>query len=277
MGTDPIHHTVSDDGTEIAGRVHGQGPALVLLHAGLGDGDLDCGALVPHLAGRFTCYLPSTRNRGLSGHSPDLSPERHVEDVTAFIESIGEPVGLVAASGGAITALGAAAHSSAVAAVAVYEPIVPEALGEEEGAGFEAAFTRMAELAGEDRLADAARAMMGFLADDEELSSFEASDHFAAAGRFVPVGLEQIQQAFQAELDPTDPSELAKVSAPVLILHGSQAKLRWFTDGVRHVAEHVARSEVREIPAVGHHAFWVRPEPVVDELIRFLDTEHAGV
>lgn len=36
----------------------------------------------------------STRNRGASGASADLSPQRLVEDVTAYATSVGEPVGL---------------------------------------------------------------------------------------------------------------------------------------------------------------------------------------
>ena len=85
MDPDRIHRAVSADGTEFVGRAHGQGPPLVLVHAGLGDGDLGFGALLPLLEGRFTCYLPSTRSRGLSGHSEDLGPERHVEDVVGTL------------------------------------------------------------------------------------------------------------------------------------------------------------------------------------------------
>jgi len=33
--------------------------------------------------------------RGLSANHPDHSPKRLVEDITAFVDSIGEPVGLV--------------------------------------------------------------------------------------------------------------------------------------------------------------------------------------
>lgn len=100
MSTDRIHRAVSAAGTEILGRVHGQGPPLVLVHGGLEDGDLCWASLLPALRDRFTCYLPSRRGRGLSGDSDDLSPERLVEDVTAFVDSIGPPVGIVGESDG---------------------------------------------------------------------------------------------------------------------------------------------------------------------------------
>ena len=57
-----------------------------------GDGEVAYEALVPHLADRFTCYTPSTRGRGPSGDNPDHAVHHLVEDVVAFIDTIGEPV-----------------------------------------------------------------------------------------------------------------------------------------------------------------------------------------
>src|SRR5215216_1048823 len=117
-----VQVAISADGTEIVGRVRGQGPPLVLVHGALGDGEIAYEALIPHLADRFTCYTPSTRGRGLSGDNPDHSPPRLQEDITAFVDSIGEPVCLVGWSGRGAWVLGAAAHDDTVAAVALYEP-----------------------------------------------------------------------------------------------------------------------------------------------------------
>jgi len=90
-----IYRAVSDDGTEIVGRVTGQGPPLVLLPAGPGDSITTWRFLLPFLSDHFTCYLVDTRGRGLSAHSNDHSPERLVQDIKAFIKSIGKPVGLL--------------------------------------------------------------------------------------------------------------------------------------------------------------------------------------
>src|SRR5215211_1407321 len=117
-----IHRAVSADGTEIAGRVQGQGPPLVLVHGAYGDGEIAWRSLLPYLTDRFTCYLPSTRGRGLSGDNTDHSPPRLVEDVTAFVDSLGERVCLVGWSGGGAWVLGAAANSGFVAAMTAYEP-----------------------------------------------------------------------------------------------------------------------------------------------------------
>ena len=131
-----VQVAISADGTEIVGRVRGQGPPLVLVHGALGDGEVAYEALVPHLADRFTCYTPSTRGRGLSGDNPDHSPPRLQEDVTAFVDSIGEPVCLVGWSGSGAWVLGAAADSDSVAAVAIYEPGVIGVGGEDDIARF---------------------------------------------------------------------------------------------------------------------------------------------
>ena len=69
-----IHRAVSADGTEIAGRVQGLGPPLILVHGAYGDGEIAWKALLPYLTDRYSCYLPSTRGRGLSSDNPDHSP-----------------------------------------------------------------------------------------------------------------------------------------------------------------------------------------------------------
>jgi hypothetical protein len=74
------------------------------------------GFILPFLEDHYTCYPMSTRGRGLSSDNADHSLERLIDDAQAFAESIGEPVGLVATSGGAISALGGAARSTAGAA-----------------------------------------------------------------------------------------------------------------------------------------------------------------
>lgn len=89
-----IHRTVSADGTEIAARVHGQGSPLVLVHGALADGDIAWEAMLPYLTDRFACYLPSTRGCGLFADSADHSPQRLVEDIAAFVDSIRIPLGL---------------------------------------------------------------------------------------------------------------------------------------------------------------------------------------
>ena len=165
-----VQVAISADGTEIVGRVRGQGPPLVLVHGGWGDGEVAYEALVPHLADRFTCYTPSTRGRGLSGDNPDHAVHHLVEDVVAFIDTIGEPVCLVGWSG-IEPPLGAAAQSSAVAAVALFEGYVPTVAEPDDLAALGAAIERTGAAAADGRLADAARAFAPYVITDAELAA----------------------------------------------------------------------------------------------------------
>ncbi len=276
MDDDRIHRAISDDGTEIAARVQGEGPPLVCLHAGLGDGEVDWQAAVPWLRDRFTCHLMSYRGRGLSASNPDRSPNRLVQDVVAYAEILGGPLGLVGPSGGGMFVLAAAARTSVVSAVAVYEPIVFEVLSEDEGAGFQRALEHMAGLSGEGRLVEAARDWIGFFAADHEMVALSASGYFEESAPYVPVLLEEIEHALASkEPGPTDPSILSEIAAPVLILQGSRSTLDWYRDGVRHVADHVPETTVRELPGSGHFGVWVEPRKVAHELTRFFQAVPA--
>ena len=269
MSNQRTHYVTTTDGVTIGGTVHGQGPPLVFLQGVIGDGDLDWQALLAHLTGRFTCHLPSLRGRGLSGDHPDLSSGRLVEDFLAYVDSIGEPTGLVGWSGGASLALAVAAQSDAVDAVAPFEPGMLSLMDEQEQAALGDAVARTGELAAEGRLAAAARAFAGFPFNDEEIAVAEDAGYFEAAGRYVPNLLNLLQQAMEYEGPaPDDPAVLGAISAPVLVLLGSDTK-PFFTASARHVADHVPNARVHEIPGAGHAAPLTHPEALAEALTEF--------
>src|ERR687891_718624 len=189
MSDERIHRAVSADGTEIAGRVRGRGPALVLVHGGIGDGDIAWEALLPHLTDRFTCYLPSTRGRGLPRDNPDHSPARLDEDITAFVDSIGEPVCLVGWSGSGAWVLGAAAHSAAVATVAAYEPGVISVMREDDFARTRATLEQMGMAAADGRLVDAVHIFAQWICTDDEIAALEETDFYERWAGAVPAML----------------------------------------------------------------------------------------
>lgn len=266
-----IHRAVSADGTEIAGRVQGQGPPLALVHGGIGDGEFAWDALVPHLTDRFTCYLPSTRGRGLSAENPDHSPPRLQEDVTAFVNSIDEPVFLVGWSGSCPWVLGAAADSGAVAAVAAYEPTLGWLAREDDLARLGAAIEQAGIAAAEGRLVDAVHAFAPGLCTDTEIAALKETDFFERWAGGIPAMLQFLQQEMAYEGPrPTDPEALRRVATPVLLLRGQQTLLgTLFADSEQHIAQHVADPHVRELPGVGHFAPVLAPEPIAKELTSF--------
>jgi pimeloyl-ACP methyl ester carboxylesterase len=272
MIDDRIHRAVSADGTEIVGRVEGQGPPLVLVHGAVHDGDIAWEALLPLLTDRFTCYLPSLRGRGLSGDDPDHAPPRFQEDVNAFVDSIGKPVYLVGWSDGGSLALGAAAHSDSVTAVAAYEPSVYTLMREDDLARFGATVEQWSEAAADGRLVDAAHIFHHYVCTGNEFAALDPDYLDRQAGIF-PLLLQEVQQESAYEgPEPTDPEVLGQIDAPVLVLLAQQTRLdTWFTDSAQHVAQHLADSHVRELPDVGHFAPLVAPEPVVKEAISFFE------
>ncbi len=277
MTEERIHRAVSADGTEIAGRVRGQGPPLVLVHGAIGDGEFAWDELLPHLTDRFTCYLPSTRGRGLSADHPDHSLPRLQEDVNAFVDSIGEPVSLMGWSGGGPFVLGAAAQTDAVAAVAAFESGVgagdaPPAV-QADLARFGAAIEQVGMAATEGRLVDALHAFLAGICNDDEIAVLEGTDFHQRWAGGVPELLRYFQELMAFEgADPTAPEALAQVTVPVLLLWGRETLLQAFGEMAQLIARHVADAQVRELPGVGHFAPVVAPQAVAAELTTFFET-----
>jgi pimeloyl-ACP methyl ester carboxylesterase len=262
------HYVTTTDGVTIGGTVHGQGPPLVFLPGGIGDGDLDWQALMRHLTGRFTCYLPSLRGRGLSGDHADLRLSRLVDDLVAYVASIEEVAGLVGWSAGGMV-LAVAARSDAVAAVAAVEPTIFRLMDDQERAGLGEAVARMAELAAEGKMTEAARTFLGVPFNSEEIAVADEVGYFQATGRYIPTLLNQLPQTMQSEGPaPDDPAVLGAISAPVLVLHGSDTK-PFLAAGARYVADHVPNATLREIPGAGHAAPLTHPEALAEEIMEF--------
>lgn len=266
-----IHRAVSFDGTEIAGRVLGRGPALVLVHGGIGDGQIAWEAMLPHLTDRFTYYLPSTRGRGLSADHPDQSPPRLEDGVTAFVDSIGESVHLVGWSGSGAWVLGAAARSAAVKAVAVYEPTLIPLMAEDEVAETVGTMQQVGAAAADGRLVEALRSFATWICTEKETTALARTGFDDEWAVRVPAMLQFVQQdGVYGGPRSTDPEALARIQVPVLVLTGQQTRLRtFFSAAAGFITEHVVDSEIRELPGAGHFAPVLQPESVADELITF--------
>ena len=270
MSNQRTHYVTSSDGVIIGGSVHGEGPPLVFLQGLIGDGDLDWAQVVTHLSGRFTCHLPSMRGRGLSGDHPDLRTSRIAADYVTYVDSIGDRVGLTGWSGGATQTLAVVAQSDMVAAVAPWEPVAASTFDEQAQAAVGGALARTGELAAEGNLAAAARAFAGFPFTDAEVSVAEDAGYLEAAGRYVPHLLNLFQQMFAENEPPVidDPEALGTISAPVLVLTGSDTK-PFFTTSAQHVVEHTPNARTKEIPGVGHAAPLTHPKALADALAEF--------
>jgi pimeloyl-ACP methyl ester carboxylesterase len=111
----------SRDGTQIAFRSVGDGPAIVILHGAMetAQSHLD---LAAELAERARIVLPDRRGRGASGPAhPDDGIARQVEDLEAVIAATGARA-LIGVSAGALIALEAARTLTDLDRVALFEP-----------------------------------------------------------------------------------------------------------------------------------------------------------
>ncbi len=266
MDEDQIHVAVSNDGTTIAGRVQGQGAPIVLVHGGLGDGEVSWFFLLPFLVEHFTCYLMSTRGRGLSGDSADHSRERQFEDVAAFVESIGEPVGVFGHSSGAVWALGGAAFSPArVRALALYEPPFPAL----EPPTSDQQYARLKAAIAAGRAADAVQVLTGEIIglDADEQALFSAPGVAERAQAALPVAVQELPEVNR----PFKAALLEKLSMPVLVLHGGRSRIE-FKAAARNLSERLADARLAEIAAAGHVGPLTTAEPVANELVAFFSS-----
>src|SRR5918997_6374680 len=119
----------SKDGTQIAYRRSGEGPPLVLVH-GTAANHSRWSPVLPALEKRFTVYAMDRRGRGGSGDADGYAVHREFEDVTAVIDSIGEPVNLLGHSYGALLALEAALLTRNIRKLVLYDPGI-EVAGQE--------------------------------------------------------------------------------------------------------------------------------------------------
>lgn len=277
MSNQRTHHITTSDGVTIGGTVHGEGPPVVLVQGIAGDGDLDWSLTVAHLADQFTCHLPSMRGRGLSGDHPDIGFDHQVDDLVSYVESIGEPVGLVGWSSGAALVLAATARCDAVNAVVPYGPLVPSVAGEEAMASLGSTAARTGELADDGRLEEAVRVFLEWPFTEEDMAGAEAVGYFKAAARYVPnlLGFLQVLQEAQTFENPPqeDLALLASIEVPVLVVAGADSGSSELACS-KHVADHVANGQVQMIPGAGHAANLTHPAAFAEALTAFFSSVH---
>ena len=116
--------TVSADGTPIAFRTLGRGPALVVVHGSIATGEQWL-PVAEALAGSSTCHLVDRRGRGGSGDAGPYSLDAEADDVRAVLAAVGPGAALLAHSYGAVVALQALVAGAQPSAVVLYEPPLP--------------------------------------------------------------------------------------------------------------------------------------------------------
>ena len=163
----------SADGTRIACRREGSGPAVVLVGGGLDDGSENA-VLMPALADEFTVHNYARRGRGGSGDTPPYTVRRELEDLAAVLDAAGGEAHVFGASSGAALALEAAAAGLPIARLVVYD--VPYSVAEDAVERWRAYRTELDEALAQGRIDEALAAFMRLGgASDEEIAGARAA------------------------------------------------------------------------------------------------------
>ncbi|MBD0328620.1 MAG: alpha/beta fold hydrolase [Thermoleophilia bacterium] len=120
----PSATVVSRDGTEIAYWTSGHGPPLVLVHGAPAD-HTRWRPLLPYVEPHAMVHAIDRRGRGASGDCPEYALVREFEDVAAVVDAVadaaGRPADVYGHSFGGLCAFGAAALTSSIRRLVLYE------------------------------------------------------------------------------------------------------------------------------------------------------------
>ncbi len=273
-----IHHATSKDGTPVAARVLGKGPHVIFLPAGPGDSELSWRHVSEHLGNHCTCHLLETRGRGQSDDDPDHSPDRLVEDVLAYAQSIGDKAGVVG-WGSALWARVATRNPKEIFAAAVYEPGAGEVMAPETGKRMGETFGKVGKLAAEGKLTEAALTFIencDMIYSQEDIDNGAPENFWNAAAERLPLFMQESKQASGSGPGATSPETLGNIKMPVLILHGDRTS-RWFNDSVQHVAGHITNNKLHLIPGAAHFGPITHAEAVADAMAGFFHKIHVKI
>jgi pimeloyl-ACP methyl ester carboxylesterase len=263
--TQPIGQIISADGTPIAYRRSGEGPALVLVHGATAD-HTRWQSVLPALEERFTVYAIDRRGRGASGDAPAYAIAREFEDVAAVVDSIGGPVSLLGHSYGALCALEAALRTDNVRRLVLYEP--PISTGR-------ALFPRAAVERVEALLAAGDRdgALVAFFrgvvqVPPHELELLRSLPSWEARKAFAHTITRELRAAEEYRFAP---ARFSHVRTPSLLLFGGDSP-SVFTDGTAAVHAALPESRIAVMPGQQHIAMTAAPELFLGTVLPFLVT-----
>lgn len=237
----------SADGTVLAYDRTGDGPPLIVSVGAFCTRHTF--AAPADLGQRFTVVTYDRRGRGDSGDTEPFAAEREYEDLAAIATAAGsEPPFVFGHSSGAAIALRATAAGVPVAGVVAYEAPF---LNEDAPRPSVDPAEHIRQLVTSGRRRDAVAFWMSEVIGlpDEMLAQMEGAPWVAA--------LEDLAPTLPYDLAVTDggvpTSELARITAPVLILGGKNSP-GWFQRSVAEQAAATPGAQLRMIDGFDHNA-----------------------
>jgi pimeloyl-ACP methyl ester carboxylesterase len=258
------HTVTSADGTEIGLLTAGTGPALLLVHGGMGR--LERWAPLWELLTRHRQVTAmDRRGRGSSGDTGPYRLSQEYDDVAAVAASLadddGRPPDVFAHSYGALCTLGAAAHGAPFRRIALYEPPGPQTVPREWR-------ERASALVATGRPGPA---MISFLTEIIGLTMTQISElrNTPGAQDVLPIVSATLPREAEALASANPVALAAGVSAPVLLLLG-EASPAWAADLTHALNAALPQATLAVLPGCGHEAIDAAPGLICRELAQFL-------
>jgi pimeloyl-ACP methyl ester carboxylesterase len=258
------HTVTSIDGTRIGLLTAGTGPALLLVHGGMGRlerWEPLWGLLTEH----WQVTAMDRRGRGSSGDTQPYRLSKEYDDVAAVATSLadanGHPADVFGHSYGAVCTLGAAARGAPLRRIALYEPPGPQAVPREWR-------QRASALAAGGHPGPA---MISFLTEIIGLTMAQVSELRNAPGAqdVLPIVSATLPREAEALASADPPALAGHVTGRVLLLLG-QASPAWAVDITHALSSALPRATLAVLPGVGHEAVDTAPGLIHRELLAFL-------
>jgi 3-oxoadipate enol-lactonase len=246
--------TVEIDGAQLAYRVDGHGPDLVLVHAGIADMRM-WDPLVALLAGRYT--ITRYDMRGFGETTNPAGEFKPADDLAALLSALAiERCSLVGASFGGHVALEfAATHPDVVERLVVIGPPAEYEWSEDmksffaaEDAALEAGNIEEAVRLNVEWWVGSADARVKELVADMQERAFRLQ---------LAVDIEPV------EIDPPLSERLADIAMPVTVVHGER-DVQDFVTIAHTLAEQLPSATLHCVARVAHLPALERPEAVAD-------------
>ena len=261
------------NGYEMHYEVYGQGPALVMIHGGLG-GDEGCGSFVEHhapaLAPRFTMVVYDRRASGNSSTPEDgYSMENYSRDLFSLLNHLEIPSAhiLGQSGGGPIAMQFALDHPDMTDALLLINTMSYASVSERT-----ARQSELDQLLSDEtsvgRLKSTARALESRRPGMRE----SEPDRFLRLVDFKLERFEGIVKTIQSYLDIDGSLErrLGEIAIPTLILHGD-ADSRISVDCSYQLHNAIAGSELHIVPGAEHGLLANEPDLVRGLMFSFFD------
>jgi pimeloyl-ACP methyl ester carboxylesterase len=276
-----MQRVFSQDGTQIAYDVAGDGPALILVGGALSfRGFEGAREMIALLAPQFTAISFDRRGRGDSGDTLPYAVEREVEDIEALIDAAGGTAYLYGTSSGAVLALEAASRlPDKVRGLLMYEP--PLILDDRRPPVTADYVRRLEQTLAEGRRGDAVALFMtdAVGVPQEFVDAMRYGDPQVAAGNgdtMTPPDWARMEKLAHTLLydqaiagptmrgDASLPARWAQATMPVLVVVGGNSE-PFFHSGAQALVEHLPNAEYRVLEGQDHAVAPAAISPLISE------------